>query len=35
MMKYNESVIARFESAVVSKFCVNPTSKGWVLKRVQ
>lgn len=34
MVKYNESTIARFQIAMVFKFCVSPTSKRWVMKRV-
>ena len=35
MIKENKSTIGNIRSAVVSWFCVRPTSKRWVLKIVQ
>jgi hypothetical protein len=35
MIKYNKSMAVRFWSAMVSYFCVRPTSKRWFLKIVQ
>jgi hypothetical protein len=35
MIKYNIITVARVRSAMVSWFCVWPTSKRWFLKIVQ
>ena len=35
MRNYNKSKVVRFRSAMVSQFCVRPTSKTWILKLVQ
>ena len=35
MMKCNKSIVVRFRSAMVTRFCDRPTSKRWFLKIVQ
>ena len=35
MIKYNKSIVVSVRSALVSRFCVRPTSKKWFLKIVQ
>ena len=35
MIYYNKSTVVRFQNAMVSEFCVRPTSKKWFLKIVQ
>ena len=35
MMKQNKAVVVSVQSAVVSQFCVRPTSKRWFLKIIQ
>ena len=35
MINYNKLAVVSIHSAVVSRVCVRPTSKKWVLKIVQ
>jgi hypothetical protein len=35
MMKKNNPTVVSVRSAVVSRFCVRPTSKRWFLKIIQ
>ena len=33
--QYNKSMVARFQNAMISRFCAKPTSKRWVLTIAQ
>ena len=35
MIKQNNSTVVSIQSAMISRFCIRPTSKKWFLKIIQ